>query len=224
MTSLFQNRTEAGRLLAAKLTQYAGLPDVIVLGLPRGGVTVAFEVAQKLQAPLDVLVVRKLGVPGQKELAMGAIATGGVKVVHENLVRSLQIPERIIDRVAAVEEVELKRREKVYHSRGGRCEVEGKTVILVDDGIATGSTLRAAIEVLRKRQPARLVVAVPFASLSAYTEFGSQVDEMVVFNLTDNFWAVGQAYEDFAQVTDAEVTRLMEMADASRLHASRISR
>jgi putative phosphoribosyl transferase len=222
MNSLFRNRTEAGRLLAGKLTRYAGQPDVIVLGLPRGGVTVAFEVAQRLKAPLDVLVVRKLGVPGQKELAMGAIATGGVRVIHENLVRSLQIPERIINVVAAAEEVELKRREKIYHSRGARCGVEGKTVILVDDGIATGSTMRAAVEVLKKQQPARLVIAVPFASPAAYDDFGGQVDEMVVSNMTDDFWAVGQAYEDFSQVTDAEVTRLMEMSRASRTLPERI--
>jgi putative phosphoribosyl transferase len=221
MNSLFRNRTEAGRMLAARLTRYAGQPDVLVLGLPRGGVTVAFEVAQRLEAPLDVLVVRKLGVPGQKELAMGAIASGGVRVVHEDLVRSLQIPKRIIDAVAAEEEVELKRREKAYRSRRARCEIGGRTVILVDDGIATGSTMRAAIEVLKQQRPARLVVAVPFASPSACGEFKGEVDEMVVFESTDAFWAVGQAYDNFSQVTDADVTRLMEMAGASRIHPDR---
>jgi putative phosphoribosyl transferase len=212
MNRLFQNRTEAGQLLAAQLTGHAGRPDVLVLGLPRGGVTVAFEVALRLQAPLDVLVVRKLGVPGQRELAMGALASGGVRVIHENVVRSLQIPEQIIQAVAAAEEVELKRREKAYHRRGARCEIGGKTVILVDDGIATGSTLRAAIQVLKKQRPARLVAAVPFASPSAYDEFKDQVDEMVILHSTDAFGAVGQAYENFSQVTDAEVTRLLEMS------------
>jgi putative phosphoribosyl transferase len=219
MNSLFQNRTEAGRLLAAKLTRYAGQPDVLVLGLPRGGVTVAFEVAQRLKAPLDVLVVRKLGVPGQKELAMGAIASGGVRVIHENLVRSLQIPESIIETVAAEEELELKEREKLYHCQGAQCEIGGKTVILVDDGIATGSTMRAAIQVLKEQRPARLVVAVPFASSSTCDEFADEVDEMVVSESTDAFEAVGQAYEDFSQVTHADVTRLMEMARASSLKA-----
>jgi len=216
MNRLFQNRTEAGRLLATKLTKYAGQPDVLVLGLPRGGVTVAFEVAQMLKVPLDILVVRKLGVPGHEELAMGAIATGGVRVIHENVVRGLQIPAQIIDAVAAEEEVELKRREKAYRKRDARCEVGGKTVILIDDGIATGSTMRAAVQVLKKQRPARLVVAVPFASPSAYHEFAGKVDEMVVFMSTDDFWSVGQGYENFSQVTDAEVTRLMEMNGRSQ--------
>jgi predicted phosphoribosyltransferase len=216
MNSLFRDRTEAGRVLAGQLTRYAGRLDVLALGLPRGGVTVAFEVAQRLQAPLDVLVVRKLGVPGQEELAMGAIAAGGVRVIHEDVVRSLQIPEEIIDAVAAGEEVELKRREKVFHGRWARHEIGGKTVILIDDGIATGSTLRAAIQVLKKQQPARLVVAVPFASPSACDEFEDQVDEMVVAHSTDAFWAVGQAYDNFSQVTDEEVIRLMEMSRRSR--------
>jgi len=217
MNGLFQNRTEAGRRLAAKLTHYAGRSDVLVLGLPRGGVTVAFEVAQRLKAPLDVLVVRKLGVPGQRELAMGAIASGGVRVLHENLVRSCQIPPSIIDAVAAEEEVELNRREKTYHSGGERQEIEGKTVILIDDGIATGFTMRAAIEVLKKQRPARLVVAVPFSSLAVYDEFVDEVHEMIVLHATDDFGSIGMAYEDFSQVTDEEVTKLMEIARATCL-------
>ena len=212
MKGLFQDRADAGRYLAGQLPEYAGRRDVLVLGLPRGGVTVAFEVAQRLKAPLDVLLVRKLGVPGEKELAMGAIASGGVRVIHENLVRSLQIPKRIVDDIAAEEEVELKRREKLYHSRGGRTEIEGKTVILVDDGIATGFTMRAAIEVLKKQRPARLIVAVPFASPAVQDDIADQVDEMIVSRSTDNFTSVGMAYQNFAQVTDAEVIRLLEMA------------
>ncbi len=199
-------------MLAAQLTQYAGQPDVLVLGLPRGGVTVAFEVAKHLNAPLDVLVVRKLGVPGQEELAMGAIAMGGVRVLHDNVVRSLHIPDDVIEAVAVREETELHRREMAYRSRGTSCEVSGKTVILIDDGIATGATLRAAIQVLKKQRPARLVVAVPFAALSVRDEFQSEVDELVVLNASNDFGAVGQVYENFSQVTDAEVTRLMDMA------------
>ena len=218
MKAFFRNRADAGRQLARQLTGYAGQDDVLVLALPRGGVTVAFEVAQRLHAPLDVLVVRKLGVPGHEELAMGAIATGGVRVLNEDVVRSLRIPDSIIDAAVAVEEVELKRRERIYRSHKALWEIGGKTVILIDDGIATGSTMRAAIQVLRKHQPARLVVAVPYASSSAYDEFEGQVDEMVILNSTEAFWSVGQAYEDFSQVTDAEVTRLMEIAGASRTH------
>jgi putative phosphoribosyl transferase len=217
MKRLFQNRTEAGRMLAAELIRYAGQADVLVLGLPRGGVTVAFEVAQKLKAPLDVLVVRKLGVPGQEELAMGAIAAGDVKVLDETIVRYLQIPEIIVEAVVAAEMMELERREKAYHSRGARCEIGGKTVILIDDGVATGATLRAAIQVVKKQSPARLIAAVPFASPWARDEFKGRVDEMVVLNSTDAFESVGQAYENFTQVTDAEVTRLMEIANDSRI-------
>jgi putative phosphoribosyl transferase len=218
MKALFRNRADAGRQLAAQLTGYAGQDGVLVLGLPRGGVTVAFEVAQRLNSPLDVLVVRKLGVPGHEELAMGAIAMGGIRVLNEDVVRSLGIPERNIDAAIVVEEVELKRRERIYRGQKPLWEIGGKTVILIDDGIATGSTMRAAIQVLRKQQPARLIVAVPYAAASAYDEFEGQVDEMVILNSTEAFWAVGQAYEDFSQVSDAEVTRLMEMAGASHLH------
>jgi putative phosphoribosyl transferase len=212
MKALFRNRADAGRQLALQLTGYADQGDVLVLGLPRGGVPVAFEVAQKIHAPLDVLIVRKLGVPAHEELAMGAIATGGIRVLNEDVVRSLQIPERIIDAAVAAEEVELKRRERIYRGHRALREIGGKTVLLIDDGIATGSTMRAAIEVLRKQHPARLVVAVPYAPHSVHDEFKGQVDESVTLHSTEAFWSVGQAYEDFSQVTDAEVTRLMEMA------------
>ena len=213
MKALFQNRADAGLQLALHLTGYAGRGDVLVMGLPRGGVPVAFEVAQKIHAPLDVLIVRKLGVPGYEELAMGAIATGGIRVLNEPIVRSLQIPKTIIDAVVAAEEVELKRRERIYRGNKALWEIGGKTVLLIDDGIATGSTMRAAIQVLRKQQPARLVVAVPYAPLSVYDELEGQADESVILNSTETFWAVGQAYADFSQVTDEEVTRLMEIAE-----------
>jgi putative phosphoribosyl transferase len=214
MKASFQNRADAGRQLARQLAGYADRGDVLVLGLPRGGVPVAFEVAQKIHAPLEVMIVRKLGVPGHEELAMGAIATGGIRVLNESVIRSLRIPDRTLEDAAAAEEVELKRRERIYRGHEASWEVGGKTVILIDDGIATGSTMRAAIQALRKQQPARLVVAVPYASSSVRDEFEGEVDDMVVLDSTESFWAVGQAYEDFSQVTDAEVTRLMEMAGA----------
>jgi predicted phosphoribosyltransferase len=211
MKARFRNRADAGRQLAVRLSGYAGQDGALVLGLPRGGVPVAFEVAQKIHAPLDVLIVRKLGVPGHEELAMGAIATGGIRVLNEDVVRSLQIPETIIDAAAVAEEAELKRRERIYRGHKALREIGGKTVILIDDGIATGSTMRAAIQVLRKQQPARLVVAVPYAPHSVFDKFEGEADEMVILNSSEAFWAVGQAYEDFSPVTDEEVTRLMEI-------------
>jgi predicted phosphoribosyltransferase len=195
-----------------QLTAYAGQSNVLVLGLPRGGVPVAFEVAKTIHAPLDVLIVRKLGVPGHEELAMGAIATGGIRVLNENIVRSLQIPKTIIDAVVAAEEVELKRRERIYRGNKALWEISGKTVILIDDGIATGSTMRAAIQVLKKQHPGRLVVAVPYAPQSVCDDFEDEADERVILNSTEAFWAVGQAYGNFSPVTDEEVTRLLEIA------------
>jgi predicted phosphoribosyltransferase len=199
-------------MLAGQLTKYAGHEDVIVLGLPRGGVPVAFEVAKKLNAPLDIFVVRKLGVPGHRELAMGAIATGGVRVLNDDLVQRLGISAKTIDAITAEEGQELKRRELAYRGHGASPEIRGKTVILVDDGIATGSTMRAAVEAVRKQGPARLIVAVPTAAPSSYDELKPQVDEMVALMTPEDFFAVGQFYEDFSQTTDEEVTRLLEEA------------
>jgi putative phosphoribosyl transferase len=212
MRNSFRDRVEAGRLLAAELSEYANREDVIVLGLPRGGVPVAYEVARKLKAPLDVFVVRKLGVPGYRELAMGAIATGGVRVLNEHIVQELGISQETIDAVAAEEERELRRRELAYRGHGASPEIAGKTVILVDDGIATGSTMRAAVQALRQQHPARLVVAVPTAAPSSCREIRHQVDEMIALMTPQEFCAVGQWYEDFSQTTDAEVTRLLEQA------------
>ena len=212
MRNLFRNRVEAGKLLAVELVKYANRKDVIVLGLPRGGVPVAFEVAKRLNAPLDVFVVRKLGVPGHRELAMGAIATGGVRVLNEKVVQELGISRETIDAAAAEEHEELKRRELAYRGHGASPEIRGQTVILVDDGIATGSTMRAAVLALRKQHPARLIVAVPTAAASSYDELKRQVDEMVALMAPADFYAVGQWYEDFSQTTDAEVTRLLEQA------------
>ncbi|MCE0521812.1 MAG: phosphoribosyltransferase [Methylacidiphilales bacterium] len=207
--AVFQDRTEAGRLLAAKLMPYAKQPNVIVLGLPRGGVPVAFEVAEALRVPLDVFVVRKLGTPWQRELAMGAIATGGVRVLNDDVVDGLGIPREIIDEVTAEEERELKRRELAY--RGGRSalEVNGKTVILIDDGVATGSTMLAAIRAIRAQKPARLVVAVPVIADSTYRELRTEADEFVALMRPEIFYGVGAWYRNFNQTSDAEIARLL---------------
>ena len=212
MRDIFRNRIEAGQLLAGRLMRYAHQPNVIVLGLPRGGVPVAFEVAKALYAPLDVFVVRKLGVPGHRELAMGAIATGGVRVLDEEVVRGLGIPMEVIDAVTAEEERELKRRELAYRGSYSEPEVSGKPVILIDDGIATGSTMRAAVRALNAQHPARLIVAVPTAADSNYRELRPEVDELLALMRPEPFYAVSDWYQDFGQTSDAEVTDLLERA------------
>jgi erythromycin esterase-like protein/predicted phosphoribosyltransferase len=206
---LFRDRREAGQRLAAKLATYANRPDVVVLALPRGGVPVAYEVASVLGAPLDVFVVRKLGVPGQEELAMGAVATGGVRVLNDQFVKRLGIPQRIIDTVTAWERQELARREDLY--RGGRPppDVRGRTVILVDDGLATGATMHAAIQALRQQQPERIVVAVPTASPDTCEEMKAEVDDVICAITPEPFHAVGLWYQDFSQTTDEEVRALL---------------
>src|SRR6267143_1259859 len=205
----FRDRREAGRLLAAKLAAYANRPDVIVLALPRGGVPVAYEVARALGAPLDVFVVRKLGVPGYEELAMGAVATGGLRVLNDQIVQDLRIPDYVIDRVAAEEGEELTRRERAY--RGGRppLDVRGRTVILVDDGLATGATMHAAIQALRQQNPARIVVAVPTASPETCEEMKARADDVICAITPEPFHAVGRWYQDFSQTTDEEVAALL---------------
>ena len=206
---LFRDRRDAGRLLAEKLAAYANRPDVLVLALPRGGVPVAYEVAHRLGAPLDVFVVRKLGVPGHEELAMGAVATGGVRVLNDQLVEQLGIPDQMIDAVAARERQELARRERLY--RGGRPppDVRGRTVILVDDGLATGATMYAAIEALRKQNPGRIVVAVPTASPETCEEMKVKADHVICAITPDPFQAVGRWYQDFSQTSDEEVADLL---------------
>ena len=210
MREIFRNRIEAGQLLAGKLMRYANQPNVIVLGLPRGGVPVAFEVAKALRAPLDVFVVRKLGTPGNREVAMGAI--GGVRVLNEEVVVGLGIPIEVIDAVTAEEKQELERRELAYRGSYAEPEVRGKTVILIDDGIATGSTVRAAVRALHAQHPARFIVAVPTAAGSAYRELRPEVDELVALMRPEPFYGVGASYEDFSQMSDAEVTDLLERA------------
>lgn len=205
----FRNRSEAGKLLASHLTQYADRTDVLVLGLPRGGVPVAFEVAKTLNVPLDICLVRKLGVPGNKEVAMGAIASGGVRVLNDDLVGDWRISKKTIDEVAARELQELQRRDHVY--RGDRLPPNlcNQIVILVDDGLATGSTMRAAITTLRLQQPQRIVVAIPVSSIEAYQDLRTEVDEVVCLKTPEPFYAIGLWYENFAQTTDEEVCKLL---------------
>src|SRR4030081_2420516 len=206
---LFRDRREAGRLLAERLRTYADRDDVMVLALPRGGVPVADEVASALGAPLDVFVVRKLGVPGYEELAMGAVATGGVRVLNDQIVDRLGIPDHLIDAVAAREQQELSRRELLY--RGGRPppNIRGRTVILVDDGLATGATMHAAIQALRQQQPARIVVAVPTASPETCEELKATARDVICAVTPEPFQAVGRWYQDFSQTTDEEVAALL---------------
>lgn len=213
----FRDRTEAGQLLAQKLiAAYANHPDVLVLALPRGGAPVAFEVAKALNAPLDVFLVRKLGLPGQEELAMGAIASSGVRVLNEEVVQGLRIPRSVIDAVAARELQELARREQAYRGSHPPPDVHGRTIILVDDGLATGSTMRAAVRALRQQQPARIVIAVPAAAPEAFSGLGAEVDEIVCLITPQPFFAVGLWYEDFSQTTDEEVRELLERAERER--------
>lgn len=208
----FQDRREAGQALAAKLSRYANRPDVLVLALPRGGVPVAYEVAEALHAPLDLFLVRKLGVPGQEELAMGAIATGGVRVLNDEVVQGLRIPPTVIDAATAREQAELERRERSYRGDRPPPEVRGRTVILIDDGLATGSTMRAAVVALRQQQPAHIVVAVPVGAASTCEAFRAETDETICAITPEPFLAVGYWYQDFTQTTDEEVRQLLHRA------------
>lgn len=209
MKPLLPNRTEAGRLLAARLEAYANRSDVIVLGLPRGGVPVAFEIAKVLHAPLDICLVRKLGVPERKELAMGAIASGHVMVINHDVVDWLQISPETINQVVVDEQQELERREQVYREGRPVPDVRHKTVILVDDGIATGSTLMAGIETLNQQQPKRMVVAVPVAPLVVYEQLKTAVDEVVCLITPESFRSISLWYEDFSQTSDEDVRFLL---------------
>jgi putative phosphoribosyl transferase len=208
MKTQFFNRTEAGQFLAENLSSYADREDVIVLALPRGGV----PVAKRLNAPLDVFVVRKLGLPGHPELAMGAIASGGVRVFNGEVVNALRIPDEVIDAVSAEELIELQRREKAYRAGRPPLELEGKTVIVVDDGVATGSTMLAVISALRQLNAARIVVAAPVAAASTYSEMQRAADEVAAVILPENFYAVGLWYKDFSQTSDDEVRDLLAQA------------
>ena len=212
METTFPNRAEAGRRLAEKLQRYAGRDDVIVLGLPRGGVPVAYEVAQRLGAPLDVFIVRKLGVPGFEELALGAIASGGVRVLNEDVVRVLPNASELIESVTARELAELQRREQTYRDGRPAPELRGRIAILVDDGLATGATMRAAVKALRQLGAAKIIVAVPVGAADTCHELEHEVDEAVCLMAPEWFQAVGQFYEDFSQTSDDEVRELLTRA------------
>jgi len=209
MERAFPNRAEAGRQLAEKLVDYAGRDDVIVLGLPRGGVPVSYEVAQRLGVPLDVFVVRKLGVPGFEELALGAIASGGVRVLNEDVMRSLPNADQLIESVTAKEMVELERREQAYRDGRPAPELRDRVVILVDDGLATGATMRAAVAALRQRGVAKIVVAAPVGAPDTCRELEQEADETICAICPEFFQAVGQYYEDFSQTSDEEVRELL---------------
>jgi predicted phosphoribosyltransferase len=206
----YKNRADAGRTLAQMLRpRYSGRSDLLILGLPRGGVPIAYEVAQTLNAPLDVFLVRKLGVPGHEELAFGAVASGGVRVLNKDVVSALHLPPESIEHVTRQETEELARRERAYRDDRPFPEVAGQTVILIDDGLATGATMRAAVQALRKMQPARLVAAVPVASPDTCAAFEEEVDEIVCARTPQPFIAVGYWYDDFSATTDEEVRRLL---------------
>jgi predicted phosphoribosyltransferase len=206
----FRNRAEAGSLLAQKLERYKDMAGVLVLGLPRGGVPVANAVAVALNAALDILLVRKLGVPGQEELAMGAIASNGIQILNDPIIQYMGIPESVVEAVIKRETQELRRREREYRGVRPSVEIPGKTVIVVDDGLATGSTMKAAIAALRSQNPARIVVAVPTASPETCQELKSTADEIVCAITPEPFYAVGFSYEDFEQTTDSEVRALIQ--------------
>jgi predicted phosphoribosyltransferase len=216
--SLFTDRRHAGRVLASALGKYSGRTDTIVLGLPRGGIPVAYEVARGLSAPLDVYVVRKLGVPGHEELAMGALASGGLCVLDDDVVRALGITKGNILEVARAENRELARRDHTYRGNRAPVDVSRKTVILIDDGLATGSTLRVAIRALRQRNPERIVAAVPVAAPDACSEMSDEADDMVCAMTPEPFYAVGLWYQDFSQTSDEEVRDLLEAARHEQEH------
>ncbi len=214
MPKRFHDRTEAGLLLAARLESFAGRPDVVVLALPRGGVPVAFEVARALRVPLDVFIVRKLGMPGHEEYAIGALASGGVRLLNDRAVALHGLSERDIDRVTATEQAELERRERSYRGERPFPDLRGKTVILVDDGLATGSTMRAAVQALRLEEPTEIIVAVPVSAADTCRAFRGIADDVVCIMTPEPFHAVGLWYEDFSQTTDQEVHDLLDRARA----------
>jgi putative phosphoribosyl transferase len=219
----FPNRTAAGKQLADRLQLYADRPDVLVLGLPRGGLPVAYEVATALHAPLDICLVRKLGVPGHKELAMGAIASGGVRVMNNDVIAGLRISQQDIEKVATRELQELHRRDRAYRGDRPQPDIADRTVILVDDGIATGSTMRSAIATLKPQHPAALIVAIPVAAPEAYNELKTEADEVVCLMTPKPFYAIGLWYKNFSQTTDEEVRKLLAQSEIEDRHLYEIA-
>jgi predicted phosphoribosyltransferase len=207
--AFFKNRVDAGRKLAKELSKYASRSNVLVLALPRGGVPVAFEVAKELNVKMDVFIVRKLGVPGNEELAMGAIASDNIIVLNEDVIRSFQISKQVIDAVAAKELRELERRERIYRGNRPKPNISGSTVILIDDGLATGATMRAAAAALKTKNPTKIVIAVPTGAADTCRFFEGQVDEVICVTTPEPFYGVGAWYEDFSQTTDEEVCELL---------------
>jgi len=214
---IFKDRTDAGRFLASKLDQFANLADVIVVGLPRGGVPVAYEVAHQLNAPLDLLVVRKLGVPGHEELAMGAIASGGVCLLNQDVLSHLGIPQDIIDLVIESEQRELERREREYRQNRPPLKLRGQTVIVVDDGLATGSSMHAAVTAIRQKQPKKIIVAVPVGARDTCQSFQNEVDTIAICAITpESFQSVGAWYANFTPTTDDEVRKCLDRSGPAK--------
>lgn len=211
--AIFTDRKQAGKKLAKKLHEYKDTEDVVVLGLPRGGVPVAYEVAKELDAHLDVFIVRKLGVPSHPELAMGAIASGGIKVTNENVIHQAGVTEEQIEEVVREEKRELKNRERLFRGARPDLKLKGKTVILVDDGLATGASMRAALQALKEHDPAKIVVAIPTGPEDTCKEFKTKVDEMICLETPTPFWGVGGSYRDFSQTTNQEVRELLEKSE-----------
>ena len=209
MKTVYRDRHDAGKRLAELLSAYAHHPDVLILALPRGGVPVAYEVARTLNVPLDVFIVRKLGVPGHEELALGAIASGGIRVLNYDVIRALHIPEQVVEEIAAREQRELERREQIYRDGRPAPDVSGRTVILIDDGLATGATMHAALRALRQQQPARLIAAVPVAAPSTCLELIGEADDIICALRPDPFFAVGLWYQNFEPTSDQEVHDLL---------------
>jgi putative phosphoribosyl transferase len=209
MSARFENRVEAGRILAAKLMIYANRPETIVLALPRGGVPIGYEIARALNLPLDVMIVRKLGVPGHEEFAMGAIASGGVRVLNRSVIESLRIPSDSLEAVEKREALELMRREATYRGNRHPISLKGKTIILVDDGVATGSTMRVAISALREQRAGRIILATPVAPPTVRWEMEALVEDFVALVMPEDFFGVGQWYNDFTQVSDDTVYELL---------------
>ncbi|MBS2002242.1 MAG: phosphoribosyltransferase [Candidatus Obscuribacterales bacterium] len=216
---IYEDRKEAGKLLADLLSEFANRSDLVVLALPRGGVPVAAEIAKRLNAPLDVFIVRKLGVPGQEELAMGAIASGGARVINDGIVKTLRITQSTIDEVAAHEQLELERRERLYRAGKSPHQLNGMQVILVDDGLATGASMRAAMRAVKTLKPAKVYVAVPVAEAETKSEFLREVDGIYCTQTPSPFRGVGQWYKDFDQTSDAEVAQLLAGADITAPYA-----